>query len=286
MTDDSGSSSQRLGDRRLLDSGAEAEIYEWGAGRVLRLLLPEQAERGRTLDIEVEAMRSAAAAGVPVPTIHELVTIDDRPGVVIDRIDGPAMLGAMLSRPWRMFAMARRFGEIHAMLHQRAASPDMALLRHSSEQGINRLQEEDAWLKPWTIAELDALPPGASLLHGDFHPGNVLIGPDGPSVIDWPRAASGPPEADVARTMVLVESAVPPNANWLSRALIGLVRTRIFMPRYLAGYRSRGKLDMQVVRRWRMVRTVERLAEAPASERPTLRRMIRDAGGPRDFAGG
>jgi Ser/Thr protein kinase RdoA (MazF antagonist) len=39
--------------------------------------------------------------------------------------------------------------------------------------------------------------------HFDFHPSNVLVGPDGWVIIDWITVASGPSAADLARTLVL-----------------------------------------------------------------------------------
>lgn len=280
MTNDSGSAEGQLRDARLIDRGAQAEIYEWGAGRVLRLMFDDSSTADLTR--EADAMRAALAAGVPVPAVYEVVTIDGRAGMVMARIDGPPMLAAALSRPWQIVGLARRFGVIHATLHQRDAPADLISTHEAARHHLHRLQPEDEWLRPWTERELDQLPTGHTLLHGDFHPANVLVDASGPQVIDWAGVASGPPEADVARTMVLIESALPPNANWFEKLLIGTVR-RVFMPRYLAGYRSQRQLDMVLVRRWRMVRTVERLVEAPTSERDTLRRMIRAAGGPTDF---
>ncbi|MGH3930731.1 MAG: aminoglycoside phosphotransferase family protein, partial [Pseudonocardiaceae bacterium] len=42
------------------------------------------------------------------------------------------------------------------------------------------------------LADLDASQPGArGVIHGDFHPGNVIISPAGPVFIDWADAAYG-----------------------------------------------------------------------------------------------
>lgn len=41
------------------------------------------------------------------------------------------------------------------------------------------------------------------LLHMDFHPGNVILSPRGPVVIDWAIARAGEPALDVAMTWVL-----------------------------------------------------------------------------------
>ena len=47
---------------------------------------------------------------------------------------------------------------------------------------------------------------GARLVHFDLHPDNVLLGPDGPVLIDWTNAHAGDPDADVALTWLIAET--------------------------------------------------------------------------------
>lgn len=47
------------------------------------------------------------------------------------------------------------------------------------------------------------------LLHGDLHPGNVLLGEAGPVLIDWTNASTGVRAADVADTWTLVSCFKP-----------------------------------------------------------------------------
>ena len=56
------------------------------------------------------------------------------------------------------------------------------------------------------LEEINALPQGNMLLHGDFHPGNVLISTEHrPIVIDFMNVCSGPALYDIARTYVLLK---------------------------------------------------------------------------------
>jgi hypothetical protein len=56
------------------------------------------------------------------------------------------------------------------------------------------------------------LPPGRAgrLLHGDLHPGNVLLSDAGPVLIDWTNAASGPSAHDTATTWLVLACLEPP----------------------------------------------------------------------------
>lgn len=52
---------------------------------------------------------------------------------------------------------------------------------------------------------MSALPKGKKLCHFDYHPGNIMMREGRPIVIDWMTACTGNPNADVARTMLLLQ---------------------------------------------------------------------------------
>jgi len=235
-----------LGEARLLDSGIQAEIFEWGEGRVLRLVMEDGGDAAM-LAREAAVMRAASADGVPVPAVHELLTIDGRPGMVMDRVDGGPMLSAMLGRPWRLLPLLSRFGEIHAQMHA-APAPDGLVSVHDWSRGqLAKLKPADAGLCGWVERELERLPSGDSLLHGDYHPLNLLMAGGEPQVIDWPTASVGPAEADIARTRVLIEAASPPNGSPVMLTLMRAFRTRLFIPRCPTGAGVRSGADGAVV---------------------------------------
>lgn len=278
MTGDSERTSERLANSRLLDTGAQAEIYEWGDGRVLRLLPATSSPT--ELAAEAAVMRAALGAGVPVPAVHEVLTIDGRPGMVLDRIDGGPMLSVMLGRPWKLLPLVRRFGRIQAGIHGSAVPADLRSVHEQVTAQLDRLELEAPALREWALRELERLPAGASLLHGDYHPLNLLMNHGDPVVIDWPGAAVGPPEADIARTRLLVEAAEPPNGSPLLLTLMGAFRTRLFLPQYLRGYRRVRDYDRELVARWLPVRAADRLAEAPPNERAVLLKLLQAGGAP------
>jgi hypothetical protein len=73
-----------LGQLRLVGQGAEAEVFEWRDGRVLKLLRT----RGpaEALAYEVAALEAARSAGVRVTQAYEQVVVDGRPGLVMERL--------------------------------------------------------------------------------------------------------------------------------------------------------------------------------------------------------
>ncbi|HEX3618527.1 MAG TPA: phosphotransferase [Solirubrobacteraceae bacterium] len=150
-----------------LAEGRDTEIYVHGPGRVLRV--PRD---GRSLVREAEIMRFVADCGYPVPAVHDA----GEGYLVMDQVAGPVLLASAVSHPERIPAYGRLLAELHSRLHQITAPP---------------------WLAGVEGAD------GDSLVHRDLHPLNVLLGSDGPVVIDWANAARGNPAYDVADTWVL-----------------------------------------------------------------------------------
>ena len=99
------------------------------------------------------------------------------------------------------------------------------------------------------------------LCHGDLHPGNVILGRDGPVLIDWFDVSRGDPVADVARTALLVSTRAPrrQRAAHLPGATPQLLeRARTLLPR---GDPELVASSRTTLARWMAVMAVARIAE-------------------------
>jgi aminoglycoside phosphotransferase (APT) family kinase protein len=256
--------------RVRIGEGREAEILEAGEGRVLRLLWSP--DGGPWLDREELALRAAGAAGAPVPAVYERTTEDGRPGLVMERLDGPDLLTRIGTRPWTVVAAGRTLGRVHARLHEAPAPQELPDLKDN----VRLLLDGGAERVPdGLLAEahdlLAELPDGDRICHGDYHPANVLLTAAGPRVIDWPAASRGDPMADVSRTRLLVELAeLPAHAPALVRRLDRVGRS-LLLGSYLRAY---GRPDPEMIGRWTRVLTIARLAEDIEGERAALLRRL------------
>jgi tRNA A-37 threonylcarbamoyl transferase component Bud32 len=69
--------------------------------------------------------------------------------------------------------------------------------------------------------QLHAIPfEGATLLHRDLHPENVILSPDGPVVVDWTNAGAGEPAFDVALVWVILVGTGEPIAERFARDFV------------------------------------------------------------------
>ena len=184
----------------LLAEGRTAEVFAYGVGRVLKLDRPEW--NGLSV-FEEGVLTALAEAGLPVARSHGTVTVDGRGGVVLDRVDGPSLLQVVTcAGPEEVDRLAGQFVALQLRCNRTtvAGLPDLLPRLHSEiEASI-----PDGGLRTDLLALLDPLDDGwRGVCHFDFHPSNVLVGPDDWIVIDWLTVASGPSDADLARTLVL-----------------------------------------------------------------------------------
>lgn len=260
-------------DLQRIAEGREAEVFAWGDGLVVKLM--REANDSARIDRELAALRAVADTGLPAPQAHDVVQIDGRPGLVIDRLPGDSMLTHLGRNPLRVDQVAFAMARTHASMHELAAPAQLPDLKDELRlriEGSAALPDE---LREPALTVLDSLPKGDRLCHGDFHPGNMLGDPAAPVVIDWADASRGDPIGDMIRTAVLLRlGKPPPGASVVIRGLAPLGGS-LLSARYVAHYRRRRDIDDSHFARWRLVRAAARVGEPIPEEHPALIRIIR-----------
>ena len=254
-----------------LAAGRTAEIYPWGEGKVLKLFMPDVSQAA--VEQEARVSRAVWMSGLHVPGVGEIVTVQERYGLVLERVEGPSLLARLFRQPWSAFQVGHLMAELHAQIHATAANGFPGL----SDRLEGRIQAQSvlpAPLRQAVLALLTHLPGGERICHGDFHPDNILMTGSGPVVIDWNDASSGNPLADVARTLLLVEIGEPP-VSQLSSWLLTLVRRWVVFA-YLRRYFQLRPEGADQLKRWRPVVAAARLEEHIDSETDLLVQRVLD----------
>jgi aminoglycoside phosphotransferase (APT) family kinase protein len=174
----------------LLASGRDSDIFEYGRGLVLR-----RSREGHSMATEARTMSFMRDRGYPVPAVEELS--DDGLDMVMERIEGVTMVEAIGKSPWTIRRQGATLADLHRRLHD---------------------IEAPEFLPPAPVGT------GTKVIHLDLHPLNVMIGPKGVWVIDWPNARRGDPNVDIGVAWVLMAAGQIPGGGLKAR-LMGFGRS-------------------------------------------------------------
>ena len=253
----------------LLAEGRTAEIFSWGEDQVLKLYRPGFP----TTDAEYEYRKALASqeTGFAVPAVGEMVTVDGRAGITYQRVEGVTMLQVLQIAPWKVLPLTRQLAALHADMHQRSAS-NLPSAQEVIAHKINNAPPLDQRTKTTIIEYLGQLPKDDKLLHGDFHPDNILLTSNGPVIIDWIDATMGNPLADVARTSLLARVANSP-PNTLREKLIDLF-SGLFHRIYINHYFKLSPYEEKDLQPWLLPVTAGRLSEEISHETKALVNLV------------
>ena len=181
--------------------GRTADVYPWDDKHILKLF--HNWFELEDIEYELRIARAVHASGVKTPAVKELVQVDGRNGLIYERVDGISMVTIFSHRPWLVFSYSRALARLHVEMHDCVFNAEVPHQHSKLFYKINHVDALPTSLKGKLLTELETLPKGDRVCHGDFHPANVLITRGDAVVIDWIDAARGNPLADVARTSII-----------------------------------------------------------------------------------
>ena len=187
----------------LVGRGRTSDVFAYGSDSVVKI--PHDDVPLDWPEFEAALTDAVGSLGVPAPAVRDVMTVRGRSAVVFERIVGLSMWERMTANPEDAPALARELVSIQKALLATGIPPRIPELVGRMERKIQLAPGLTATEQREAIALTEQLPRGAALLHGDLHPGNVLMGRSGPVVIDWFDATIGHPVADILRTSILLQ---------------------------------------------------------------------------------
>jgi tRNA A-37 threonylcarbamoyl transferase component Bud32 len=261
----------------LVAVGRTSDVYEFGRGSVIKVLRPSVPSHWAAMEARFTA--AVRELGAPAPDVRDVVRVEGRDAIVFERVSGQSMWDLMVASPQESRGLGVELAEVHKCIL--SAGVPTAVLGL-----VERMCAKIAEVEHLTEAErlgaqqdLRRLPRGAALLHGDLHPGNVLMTIRGPVVIDWFDAAIGHPIADVVRSSLLVRPLDV--ADWrphLPGAPPGLLGE--LHESYVSAMSDVLSAPPDELCRWEAVVTASRLAEDAESDELSLLALWRGRVGP------
>ena len=255
--------------------GRSAEIFQVGDGKIMKLFFSnyprEYAEK------EYRNTKVAADLGCTGMNVYEMVEQDGRFGFIMDLVDGVSQNDMPGKNPLYLL----RGGKDLAKCHVRVQSKHTRQLDDVRQVCLDLLGDRTmAFLsdgeKKRAETYLRSLPEDDTVLHLDFHTGNVLVDKDGAcKVIDWMTAARGNRAVEEAlMEFLFTEAELFPEASETQRKFFHAVRGFVGK-QFFKAYQKLTPLSAEEIDRWRLPALIIRRSWGIEFERPYLEKTIR-----------
>jgi uncharacterized protein (TIGR02172 family) len=260
---------QELGE--LLGIGKTAEIYSFEKNKAVKLFYP--GKFSEKIKHEGNMVKELTALGISTPKVVDFVTIENRQGIVFEKVEGKSLTTCLTRKPWSAKSLGQTMATFHADLHKQTVSAlfeprnnFMGKLRLSSNFLGDRSEK--------IIQYYNTLPSAEHLCHGDFHPTNIIIDNKELIVIDWADAYSGNCLGDVARTLLILKSPdIPSSVPFLLTFLTRPIRNQLAAA-YLEAYTKITGVHTSDVQAWMLPVAASRLVEGISNEKEWLIKII------------
>ncbi len=222
-------------------------------------------------DAQVEQHKASivSAMGVPVPAVGGIVHYEGRIGLIYERIEGSSMMDRLSFQLDVVRHSASLLADLHIDLHAHAAPEALPAQSAILKGRITQCHLLSSAERKRLLAILDQIACDEKVCHGDFHPGNVILTPRGPVIIDWIDASRGCPMADVARTSLLFRGHIDGTADSAAKAAMELYHRT-----YMEHYREKAQGNWRDYERWSPIMAAARLREGITEQQEWLLQQV------------
>ncbi|MEM9033169.1 MAG: aminoglycoside phosphotransferase family protein [Actinomycetota bacterium] len=252
---------------RLVATGRTSDLYEYGPGAVVKV--PRAGVPAHWAAMEARFTSAVHEIGLPTPAVLGVVELDGREAVVFEFVDGESMWERMSAAPADVGPLTVELAGVHRQILSSDLPEGLpgAARRIAAKIDETDLLSDDE--REEAAADAAGLPRGAALLHGDLHPGNVLMASRGPVVIDWFDASIGHPVVDIVRSAFLVRPTGHPEPR---EHLPGATRELLveLHHTYLEEMFDLLQCCLHTLDRWERVVAASRLSERAEPDEPVL----------------
>ena len=240
----------------IVGYGAQATVYARGDYAVKLYREDYQKE---FVFAEGHMMAMLEKIQFPSPKVYEILLVDGRYGLRMERVKGKAV-GEDLLDPTKRDATLDALVDLQIHL-QKHEAPDAFSLKqryYTQLKQSTRLSED---IKKELLIELDKLPDGQALCHCDFHGGNVFFDGTKCTIIDIAQLSKGDPAADAA-------------CSYVAYYLVNQDLAEIYLNKYC----TKSEISKKEVKRWARVYAGTLLGQVPEHFTPIIEHVLAAAG--------
>ena len=184
---------------KRIGSGAKGDVYRYDDELVIKVY--NQNNTYRDVEQEIALSRRAFVMGIPTAISFGIVSVGTRYGAMYELVESETLSRHIAANPGQVDGYAKMMAELAHTIHAIETTADdgfpgaIGRLKPYIEGGIAR---EDEALGEKCMKLVMEIADYHTLLHGDFHTGNVFLQNGEPLLIDMDRLSTGHPIAEIS----------------------------------------------------------------------------------------
>lgn len=180
----------------LLGKGGSGTVYRLNHDTIIKVY--NSSKDYASIDLERTYARTAFVAGVPTAIAFDIVKVGDSLGAVFECMNSDTLSSAFKNHPEKFDEYIDKYVELYKTLSTTEGGKTFETIKELSMKRIEVLKD---YLPQQDIDILknciEAMPDSNTLVHGDFHPGNIMLQDDELMLIDMADLTVGPTKYDL-----------------------------------------------------------------------------------------
>ena len=184
---------------KRLGRGAKGDVYRYNDELVIKVF--NQNNTYRDVEREIALSRKSFILGMPTAISFGIVSVGDRYGAMYELVDSETISSCIARAPGQVDGYAKGMADLARLIHgissdEGGGFPDAKDRVWGYISGGVACENEALAQKCMKL--IDALPQTNTLIHGDFHTGNVFLQKGEPLLIDMDRVSRGHPIIEIS----------------------------------------------------------------------------------------
>ena len=180
---------------KILGKGGSGTVYRLSEDTIVKVFNPDMDYE--TIDLERAYARNAFVAGIPTAISFDIVKVGDCLGAVYESMNSDTLSNAFNSHPEKF----EEYMDKYVALYKKLSSTEGKEFENIKELSKIRIEHLKGFFEEQDLDILrkcvDAMPDSNTLVHGDFHPGNIMLQDDELMLIDMADLTTGPKTYDL-----------------------------------------------------------------------------------------